>query len=147
MTPHRIVTRIVNEASDRLDRLVQDLYFRRHGECLLDAAAPADDALLADFRIARIDDPDGSSTVLGLRGMVHRTSIDALRDEIADLRPPHAVYLDFTKAVILTGPYMAMLGQLIDAIEARELCVKVVGISPTHPSLRQLRPVHVEYLD
>jgi hypothetical protein len=143
----KLLARIVNETSDRFDRLVQDLYVRRHGACQTPVArmpAVADDP---DYRIVRIDDPEGASIVLALRGMVHQASIDALRDEIADLRPPHAVYLDFTEAVIMLGPAMSMLGQLIDAIEARELSVRVVGISPGHPALRQLHPMHVEHLD
>jgi hypothetical protein len=127
--------RLGGRISGHVDRLVEELYRRRHGACRCDVPGRS-----SDHRITRLDDPDGGATVLGLQGMVHQASVDALRGELDTLRAPHALFLDFHEAIIVSEARMDLLARLIDGVENVGLSIRVTGISPDHPALRPLKP-------
>lgn len=135
------VLRLTSGAAGRLDRWVERLYLRRHAACSPCEERTAVDDIHAptpDHHVTRLDDPEGGVTVVGLRGMVHQASVAALGDQLATLRPPHALYLDLHAAIIVSEARMDMLARLIDEVESAGLAVRVAGLDPDHPALRPL---------
>lgn len=90
------------------------------------------------FRLAHVADPHGCGSILAVQGLLNASAIDAVHHATVVLPGGARLDLDLTGAVILAGPWLRMLEALIDALEARGVHVRVVGVSPYHPELRRL---------
>jgi hypothetical protein len=86
--------------------------------------------------VSRIDDPEGSSTIIAVRGAVDAAGIMTLWATAERLDHATTVHLDLVNATIPLGPWMAELEALGNALEAAGLAVRIVGIDPAHPDLR-----------
>lgn len=89
------------------------------------------------FCLAHVADPTGSGSILAVRGLLNASAIEAVHDATRSLSAGSRLYLDLTDASILSGPWLRMLESLVDALEEREVAVRVIGLNPHHPELRR----------
>ena len=91
----------------------------------------------ATYRISRIDDPEGTSTIIAGHGTLDRSALIELWDAAEQLPRVASVHLDLVNTTIPRGPWMAELEAFGEALEAAGLHVRIVGIDPAHPDLRR----------
>jgi hypothetical protein len=89
-----------------------------------------------EFRLTRIDDPDGCSVILAVSGLLADRALFALAREIATIPANTLLHLDLAHACILTIPMMRRLEAWTDELDDAGLRVRISGLSPNHPALR-----------
>lgn len=97
-------------------------------------AAPRPEPLAT---VDQVIDPDGAVQLVRVYGVTSRHTVDTVDAITATLGPHHTLHLDLIDAEITSEHTMRDFERLADRLEQAMVHVRVVGVDPDHPALRQ----------